>query len=62
MKIHITGAEFEYSGNTYKIHYKNEVVDETKDRWMAISICLSSKKLDALLEKKLNGVYNNSLP
>ena len=60
MKMYITGAEFEYSDNVYKIKYKDEIVKETKDRWNALTTCLSVQQLDALLEKKLKTVYNNS--
>lgn len=61
MKIYITGAEFVYSSGLYEIRYKDEIIDKTKDRWNALTTCLSIQKLEELLAKKASGgMYNNS--
>ena len=57
MKMYITGAEFEYSDNVYKIKYKDEIIEETKDRWHAIAVCLNYRKLNDLLEQKHSNVH-----
>lgn len=54
MKILITGAEFDWSNNAYKIKYENEIIAETTDRWAAMMTCLSKEKLEELLKLKKN--------
>lgn len=54
MKILITGAEFDWSNNAYKIKYENEIIAETTDRWAAMMMCLSKEKLEELLKLKKN--------
>lgn len=63
MKIYITGAEFNYSSGVYEIKYKDEIIAKTRDRWAALTTCLSIDKLESLLRTKASGgMYNNSLP
>lgn len=54
MKILITGAEFDWFNNAYRIKYENEIIAETTDRWAAMMTCLSKEKLEELLKLKKN--------
>ena len=54
MKILITGAEFDWFNNAYRIKYENEIIAETTDRWAAMTTCLSKEKLEKLLKLKKN--------
>lgn len=60
MKIHITGAEIEKFGDLYKIHYHDEIIAETTDRWRAIMMSLNKDALERLFKVKHEAMYNNS--